>query len=146
MASQLSHQQILQDCHDLNNHVVPSNPLQWSVVHAPAVNNQATASKTAVAGQRHVCTSITATLVADGTGGSAVSGSVVLRDGATGAGTVLWQAAMAFAGTANTAANPIVISGLNIVGSTNTAMTLEFSAGPGTHSQQAVTMTGYTTI
>src|SRR5690242_9481224 len=67
----------------------------WSVVHAPAANNQATASKAAgAAGVRHVCTGITATLAAGASAPTAVNVNVAVRDGATGAGTVLWQAVL----------------------------------------------------
>lgn len=111
----------------------------WSVQHQPAVGSQATISKAAVGDKRHRCTSITATL--SGTAAQTVL-YVNLRDGATGAGTILWSAPMVVA--AGLVPDRVVVSNLNIVGSVNTAMTLEFAgAGAGTTIQD-VSLTGWT--
>lgn len=120
---------------------VVAPPTDWSVTHNPAVNTTATATKAAGgAGVRHVCTSIHATMA--NSGGAAVVGSVVLRDGAAGAGAILWSGEMAVTAVAGDY-RAISISGLNIVGSPNTAMTLEFQAGPGANMFQSVALTGY---
>lgn len=120
-------------------------PNDWSVEHRPAVNTAATISRTALTGQRHVCTSITATLVAGTTAPAAVQVDVVLRDGASGAGTVLWSARVALEAVAGKVAPPIVLPGLNIEGSINTAMTLEFTAAGGGNTFEGVSMQGYDT-
>ncbi len=127
-----------------NNALLVSTPGNWTVVHAPAANTQASASKAAGgAGVRHVCESICATFAAGATAPAAVQVTVNLRDGASGAGTVLWSAVMALPATAGATATPIIISDLNIVGSPNTAMTLEFSAAGGLNTFEAVSMAGY---
>lgn len=116
---------------------------EWSLPHTPAVGVRATITRAAGgAGVRHVCRSISATLsvaLAD----VAVAGVLVnLRDGATGAGTILWSGRLAVV-----AAGGLVTvekEGLNIAGSLNTAMTLEFAAAPGAASFETVTLGGIT--
>ena len=111
----------------------------WTVNNTPAVNTQATASKAARANARHVCTGITATLA---TGSAATTiVSVNLRDGASGAGNVLWTGVLS--APVNTSAPPIELSGLQIMGSVNTAMTLEFSGAGGATSQESVSLQGF---
>lgn len=102
-------------------------PGQWSVQHAPAVSLKATISKVAGgAGVRNVCTGFGFGFSA-GTAVAAATVVVNLRDGATGAGTILrsWQ----FSLPATTIA-PFAVeaTGYEIPGSANTAMTLEFTA------------------
>jgi len=114
-------------------------PGQWTGFSDPAAAAQATVTRAAGgAGVRHICNSISASL----SGGTVASGirKVYLRDGAAGVGTILWAGNMqvAIAGS-----EEIQISGLSIVGSANTAMTLEFDAAAGVASQENVTMTGY---
>ena len=109
----------------------------WAVNHAPAAATKPTISKAAVAGIRHVATSATICV-----SGVAAQPDLVfnLRDGATGAGTVLWTARMAAViGTANCFASPP----FNIPGSLNTAMTLEAAAAPAATNFATVTLTGY---
>lgn len=121
---------------------VTGESLEWSVNHEPAVAAQASVTKTSNGGgSRLVCRSITATLACDGTA-SAANVFVRLRDGAAGVGAILWSGTMR--GPANST-NVIALSGLNIVGSADTDMTLEFSAAPNANHQQVVSMTGYTT-
>jgi hypothetical protein len=118
-------------------------PGNWAVNHTPAINTQATISKAAgAAGVRHVCTSITATLGQSGAGTAQGVIQVNLRDGATGAGTILWSASLSSPTTTSPVA-VINLSGLNIVGSAATAMTLEFSAAGGANVFESVAMTGY---
>lgn len=103
-------------------------PGMWSVVSTPAAGVQASASKAAgAAGVAHVCTGI---LITHGAIAApvATAGQWVLRDGATGAGTILAAGQVAipaavFQGT------PFLLSGLAIPGTAATAMTLEFTAG-----------------
>ena len=99
----------------------------WVVSHAPAVSQQATASKAAgAAGVKHVATGLSFGLSAR-TAVAASTVTVNLRDGATGAGTIL--ASWTFDLVAATLA-PITVSlsGLQLQGSAATAMTLEFGA------------------
>jgi len=64
----------------------------------------------------------------------------VLRDGATGAGTVLWSLQVSL--PVNTTWS-FALGGLNIVGSAATAMTIETVAAPVAASFASVSMTGY---
>lgn len=119
--------------------VEPSS--KWSVVSTPAVSTQASASLAAEAGVRHVAT------VACFSGGSttapaATQLTVNLRDGASGTGTVLasWTV-VALAATGQNVA-PYCTPPLYVAGSTNTAMTLEYSALL-TNLFENVTLTGF---
>lgn len=104
----------------------------WSVFSFPAVGTAASITRSAGgAGIRHICTSIAADM--NGTG---ASGQVVLRDGATGVGPILFSLQCTNANQA------IRFSDLAITGSENTAMTLEFT-GAVVGVQQNVNLTGY---
>ncbi|HLJ26552.1 MAG TPA: hypothetical protein VKY85_07565 [Candidatus Angelobacter sp.] len=115
---------------------------RWpGVVSSPAAGSQATASKAAGgAGVRHVadCVSVSA---GASTAPTATVLTINLRDGATGAGTVLWSTQIA---AANTAAQhgSVHLCGLNQIGTANTAMTLEFAASLANESE-SVTLIGY---
>lgn len=128
-----------------NGVTMAANPAEWSLAHTPAVGVRATITRAAVANARHVCRSISATLsvaVAD----VAVAGVLVnLRDGATGAGTILWSKRLAIIDAAGGLAQ-VELAGLNITGSVNTAMTLEFAAAPGGASFEDVAISGYTVL
>src|SRR5437879_5243502 len=98
----------------------------WIVTSAPATGTAASATRPASpapppADSKHVCTSISASLVA--TAATAGQAQLNLRDGATGAGTILGSWALA---VPNVAGSCIVFSmdSLEIIGSPNTAMTL----------------------
>jgi hypothetical protein len=120
-----------------------TRPGDWSVTHAPAVNTVATISKAAGgAGVRHVCTSITGAIRGGTTAPAAIQGTLTLRDGATGAGTILWSQTVVLAAAVG-AKDEVCVSGLNIVGSANTAMTLEFAAAGGANTFESVALTGY---
>jgi hypothetical protein len=75
----------------------------------------------------------------DGTKQTAIQ--VNLRDGASGAGTILWS--MTLLKQIGDAPTVLAFSGLSIVGSVNTAMTLEFSAAGVAASLQSVSLTGF---
>lgn len=120
--------------------ILAGKPGQWSQGHTPAAATQATTSKAAGgAGIVHVCTSISATLATIGTA-QAAAAVLVLRDGATGAGTILWTKQVAL--PANAVWN-VDLSDLNIVGTANTAMTLEFTAAGVAASFSSVSLSGY---
>lgn len=123
-------------------------PGNWSITHTPTTNTQATITRAAgAAGVRHVCTSISCALSAPAAATSGVV-QINLRDGATGAGTILWSQTLQVGGATSIAAGVvgIALSGLSIVGSAATAMTLEFSAAGGANTSESVSMTGYDTI
>lgn len=112
-----------------------TEPGHLSVTHEPAAATQATIGKAAVAGVRHICKEISASIAAAATAQTPIS--VRLRDGATGAGTILWS--MMLSAPANQCAS-VALTGLSIVGTPNTAMTLEFSGAGVANSQQTVNL------
>jgi len=121
--------------------LVAEKSSRWTVVSAPAVSNQATASLAAEAAVRHVADCVT--FSAGSTTAPALTNLTInLRDGATGAGTVIasWDVVIPAATGQNVA--PFGVCGLNLVGTTNTAMTLEFSALL-TNLLESVTLTGF---
>lgn len=114
---------------------------EWAINHTPVANTQATITRAAgAAGVRHVCKSITVTLI--GLAASAEATVLVnLRDGVTGAGTILWSARLLVMGLTGSQAG-ITLGSLNIVGSAATAMTLEFAAAGGANTFETVSLTG----
>lgn len=113
----------------------------WSVTDADAGATQSTASKASGGGTvRHVATSITA---CRGDTVAAVPAQINLRDGATGAGTIIrsWVIGVSVINEATC----VDLSGLNMTGSAATAMTLEFAAAGSATSLSTVTLTGYST-
>ena len=114
-----------------------ASPGEWSISQSPASATQATVTRAAVAGARHVCRSISVSLAAVVAQGPI---NFILRDGASGMGASLWQV------TINAAAGDgkwLALDGLNIVGSENTAMTLESNAAPAPTNFAAVALSGY---
>lgn len=110
-----------------NKALIVDIPGQWSVTSNPVAATQASASKAAGGALvRHVADCVTLGLTPIG----AQTAPVVynLRDGATGAGTILWSVALI--GQAGVAQPPVTLCGLQIPGSLNTAMTLESAAAP----------------
>lgn len=115
----------------------------WSVNHTPVANTQATITRAAGgAGVRHVCTSITFSLNALTTAAETTV-LVNLRDGATGAGTILWSQRVHVIPGGTTG---IALAPLNIFGTANTAMTLEFAAAGGADTFESVAMTGHDVV
>lgn len=118
-------------------------PGNWSVVNFPAAATQATASRAAGgAGVRHVCTGFTFSC----SGAAAAATGLlqaVIRDGATGVGTIIWTASIQ-APLADS--KEITVSGLSLLGTANTAMTIEFVAAGAAGTQEAVTMYGYSVV
>lgn len=117
---------------------------RWSVTSNPAAGSQATASRAAAVGRRHVadCVSFSA---ASTTAPQLTALTVNLRDGATGAGTVLWTVQVVAPAVTGQNVAPFVFCGLDLPGSVNTAMTLEFSAALA-NLIQSVTLAGYDVI
>lgn len=116
-------------------------PGQWSVISTPAAGTQASASKVAGgAGVRHVYAAATFSH-----GAIAAPVATLLqanvRDGATGAGTVI-DAAQAAIQAAVAVTVPIPLSGKNVPGTAATAMTAEYSAALANLAEGA-TLQGY---
>jgi hypothetical protein len=125
------------------NAMLTSHPGQWTVTHAPGAAAQAVASKAAgAAGVRHVCTGLVVTVAAGAVAPTAALVTVNLRDGATGAGTILATFQLAIPATAG-ACVVLPVSGLKIPGTAATAMTLETSAATGTNVAASVTLFGH---
>jgi len=119
--------------------LLTAQPGQWTEVHVPAAATQATKTHAAESSKRHVCTGIIATIACATTAQTPLK--IYLRDGATGAGTIL--AAFTVAAPAN-GCGGVAFTGLSIYGTVGTAMTLEFSGVGVAASEQAVTLLGYT--
>lgn len=118
--------------------LIAAGPGEWAIQNTPAAATQATITRAAGgAGVRHVCRSVTCSILA-----TAAQGQIILnlRDGATGAGTILWSAQFSLGAASS---DRIALSGLNIVGSANTAMTLEVAAAPAATNFASVALTGY---
>lgn len=115
---------------------------RWSVTSAPAVSTVASASKAAGgAGVKHVADCIS--FSAGATSAPALTKlQVNLRDGATGAGTIVLQKIVVIPAATGQSVAAHSVCGLNIVGTANTAMTLEFSALL-TNLFEEVSLTGY---
>jgi len=117
---------------------------RWTVVSTPAANSQASASIASEANVRHVLDTVCFS-ASSNAAVVATNGTVDIRDGATGAGTIISQFRVAIevaAGAGVQIVSPYCVSGLNLVGTTNTAMTAEFSAGV-TGATESITITGF---
>lgn len=120
-----------------------ANPGEWSVFHTPAVNVKATCSRgSGGAGVINVCRSISAALSGLSTAAESFL-TLNLIDGASGGGAILWAMTLHAIPAGTTG---IAIAGLNIPGSANTVMTLEFAAAGGADTVESVALTGYSTV
>lgn len=125
------------------NALLVSRQGNWAVTSAPAANTVASASKAAGgAGVRHVLTGLQAKIVGGTTAPAAIQVTVNVRDGATGAGTILAAFTMVLA-AAIAAKDEINLTDLNIVGSANTAMTVEFNVAGGLNTFECASLQGY---
>ncbi len=117
----------------------------WSVTNTCNANLQGTASQAAGgAGVKNVVTGFSGQLFGDGTG-NADTATINVRDGATGAGTVLFSFRLALATGASGVGTPFIVTGINIPGTANTAMTIEGSTIGAAHTQTTVNMWGFKT-
>lgn len=124
---------------------VVSPPVDWTVTHVPAANTRATASKAAgAAGVKHVLTSIVVSCHNTGAAAAAVL-TIEVRDGASGAGTLLWTLKLPILATTLTGST-LILTDLHIVGSAATAMTVEFTAAGGANTNEIVNIAGFDTI
>ena len=118
--------------------VLPGN---WGASNNPANGVIASTTRAAAAtGVRHVTNCITASINCISCGGGR-SQTLVLRDGASGVGTILWQQFMSASST-DGSFQSVNQCGLNLVGSTATPMTLEFS-GVSADVHESCALTGY---
>ncbi len=123
-----------------NGAAMATRPADWAVNNVAGAAAQATITKAAGAGTvKHVCTSISGQI---STVGTAQAAQLVfnLRDGATGAGTVLWSVGISLGTNATWG---FYLTNLNIIGSAATAMTLETAAAPVAAAFASVSLTGY---
>lgn len=111
---------------------------RWHINHAPAAAAQATISRAAATGQRHVATSVTVCVSAAATAQTPLQFS--LRDGATGAGTVAWTVRL----SAPANSTYCVTAPVEILGTSNTAMTLESAGVTVAGAFATVSLSGYT--
>lgn len=117
------------------------NGPRWAVSHSPAASAKATIAIAAEAGTRHVAQCIGWSAESAGGAVTAAAGTVILYDGAVVLiPTAIAHAAAAAAGVQNVPPNSIC--NLNLVGTTNTDMKVEFDALV-TNELQRVWMTGY---
>lgn len=117
------------------NALLTSEPGQWSNSYVTTtVNTQATVSQaSAGAGKRNVLNWFVCGLYNDATGSVQVPLAFNIRDGGTGAGTLLWSVYLSLAATASIASQPFMLNGLNVPGSAATAMTFETSGATAAH-------------
>lgn len=115
----------------------------WMVTSAPAAATQASASRAAGgAGIRHVCTGISIVVSGGPVAPAAQTLTFNLRDGASGAGSILGTWTVGVEATAGKTVT-VQLNGVAIPGTANTAMTLEGSAAPGASTLESVVLTGY---
>ena len=117
------------------NVISPQQQSGWAVTNSPAAGSQATVAQAATPGRRHICTGFLATygaIVAP----SASLLTVQILDG----GTVIWSGLIV--APAAVGSGQIVQNGLNLQGTSNTAMTIQFTAGVASISE-SVAMQGY---
>lgn len=118
---------------------VVTPPGQWGIQQQPVAATQATISRSAGAGTiRHVATGFIVCISA-----VAAQPDIIfnLRDGATGAGTIIWSVRLA---NPTAGSSTCVPSGpLNIVGTAATAMTLESATAPAATNFATVSLAGY---
>jgi hypothetical protein len=111
----------------------------FAVNHTPAVNTLATASKAAETGTTYIATNCSGSI---STVAAQPAITLSLRDGASGAGTVLWSQTITCAIT-----TPCSLTSpfLNVPGTLSTAMTCEWSGIPAVGNFEVATLTAYKT-
>lgn len=114
-------------------------PPDWSIFSTPIVATAASASKAAVPNQSHICTSISATLSTAATP-QAAAAVLVLRDGPTATGTIIWSKQVILPANSVWEVN---LTDLVIKGTAGNPMTLELVANPVAGAFASVAMTGY---
>lgn len=117
----------------------------WSVTNSAAVNNIATATKaSAGAGLKNTMKSLQYSIWQDNTGTVSAAGGLVLvvRDGASGAGTIIFTRTLSFPlATNGLGVNGQIVFDPPLIGTAATAMCVEFTTGL-THTGQDVNAQG----
>lgn len=117
----------------------PAIGSSFSIFSTPAAATQATATQPAAgATARNVITSLAWTVGA--VAAQAVL-TLVVRDGASGVGPIIWAQTVGPLAAAGQLSGQL--PGLNITGSLNTDMTVEFTAAPAATNFESVAATGY---
>lgn len=114
----------------------------WGITHTPAANTVATISRAALTNQRHVADCVSMTFNSNGLD-AAIEVQINLRDGATGAGTILQSWEMSTPAVTGGGPAPIAYCGLGLPGTLGTAMTLEFTAAGGANTFESVALKGH---
>ncbi len=133
-----------------DNHFPSAVPLHaqvgatWTEHHGPAADTKATISRAAATTGVHVLDCAVGKLAAGAAAPTAVTVNLVVRDGATAAGTIKLSVPMSVPAVAGDPGQTFSQCGLNIVGTVNTAMTIEFSAAGGANTVESVFMKGFT--
>lgn len=118
----------------------------WEINSAPAFGARATVSLAAVTGVRHTAQCISASVSSNNT--TAACGptglDLVIRDGASGAGTIVWQTNLSTPATNGANAN-VAVCGLSVVGTRGNAMTVEFGTAGAANCLERVNASGIDT-
>lgn len=118
---------------------------KWSAFSAPAAATQATATRAAgAAGVRHVAAFIRAKFTIPPTVNQPRI-QLNLRDGASGAGTIIWQENFGVGVAVVDALEQTINIPVDLIGTAATAMTLEFSAAGAATTLQSLSLFGYDT-
>jgi len=115
-----------------------THPGNWAVSAQATAGTPSASRASGGAGVRHVCNAVSIVVSAGATAQTPVI--VNLRDGATGAGTILHTWALS---TPANGMGVVAVSDLNIVGSAATAMTLEFASATASAVIGSVNLCGY---
>lgn len=113
----------------------------WCQNSQPAAGSQASATRASSAGASHVMCGLLVSWIVTTALGAATSITVNVRDGSTGAGTILMTFQLGIAATVGSWVSQFV-SGIRLAGSAGNAMTVEFSAAVAS-TQQSANFWGY---
>jgi hypothetical protein len=120
-----------------DNAMLVVGPGQWCVNHVPVAATQATATKALSNTAHRVAARISASINAVAAQGVQI---LVLRDGATGVGAILWQQRV---GPVLAGDSKNFTWDVEIVGTTGFAMTLEFTTAPAATNFNSVALNGF---
>ncbi|MFH1010992.1 MAG: hypothetical protein V1784_07140 [bacterium] len=112
----------------------------WQMSDQPAVATQATVTRVAAVGIRHALTSLQA-IVSAAAGAAVVPTLIYIRDGATGAGAILWAGSLAAA--VSTTEEFAINFTQPIIGTAGNAMCIEFAVAGAAGSQETIAGQGY---
>jgi hypothetical protein len=116
-------------------------PGEWSLFSNPAANMQATATRAASAGVRHIARMVCADILAQAAP-AAIQVYVQLRDSTTGAGAVLFNRQLALQAVAG-AADHAQPAPLALPGTLGNAMTWEFVGAGGANVFETISASGF---